>query len=160
MVPLRFVSEALGANVTWNNDEQTAIITTGVGGVAPAEAGLIRVTVASEKVDGAPSKTGDEFRIAATPELYLYFETWDDGTRHNWRVKWTSKEGRVFKEASVEPTKIAAGDVPARLYGYDTLRLQVPLARDQAFLPDAGVFYVTLYRDGVEVAKLPFWLKR
>lgn len=160
MVPLRFVSEALGANVSWNDEEQTAVVTTGQSTLPPGNSSVLKVMIATEKEDGAPTKTGEEFPIRTNPELYLYFEAWDDGKPHTWKVTWTSKEGRIYKEASVQPTRRASKDVPDRIYGYDSFRLQVPLARDQAMLPDAGVFYVTLYRDGVEVAKLPFWLTR
>ena len=157
LVPLRFVSEALGAQVAWDEANATAVINTGS---TAASAGLIRTLLATERADGVPAKTGEEFSINSAAALYFYFEAWDDGKNHTWRVQWLSSQGRVYKDATVEPTRVAAGDVPARLYGYSELRLQVPVARDQALLPDAGVFYVKLLRDGVEVARVPFWLTR
>jgi hypothetical protein len=68
MVPLRFVSEALGADVKWFDATQTVSITTGQDAVVPPEAmvipqGTVIPVRLDQKLSSATNRQGDSFTV-------------------------------------------------------------------------------------------------
>lgn len=161
MVPVRFVSEALGATVTWDGANETAVITTNPAAGSLIMAGLTgELKTSSDGKYKLPGEISDTINKRQTDKAYLYVKAWDDGKSHTWTVTWRNSQGVVYKTGEVTPQPLPKDDFDARIYLTDDFALTAPLTRGQSTIPSDGNFLVTVERDGRTYVRLPLKITR
>lgn len=185
LVPLRFVAQALGAAVGWDQNTRTATVQPDLIELVTAQSvdeptsSTSSTTVGTAAAGGGPVNTANSFSLQRNA-IYAYALLWDDGTSHTYTFRWTDASGRVLKNDPVQMENLVNGSVqapttgpglgwhltqhltgmPAQVAVEDPFALEMPFTLNQSRLPDAGLYFVTLYRDGTPVAKAAFTLTR
>ena len=113
LVPLRFVSEALGAEVEWNGDQRNVSITAEFGMVYRTPTGLVRPQICAPifGTDSSRFKAGDTYEFSY--RIINQFDTWYNTYKHVVRDLYNVKDLRTnyftsLNEAIYNATSLAS----------------------------------------------------
>lgn len=128
LVSLRFVAQALGATVTWDQGTLTAQVQPNLielvlaGSVTEPTATPSSTTVGTASAAGEPNNVAQSFPAssATSNAVFAYALLWDHGGSHTYEFQWTNSSGSVLKEDTVQMTPLSGqggANVTAPSYG-------------------------------------------
>jgi hypothetical protein len=128
LVSLRFVAQALGATVSWDQGTQTADVQPNLIELVTAKsvteptATPSSTTYGTASAAGGPNGVAQSFSSSSATgnDIVAYALLWDDGATHSYAFIWTNSSGQVLKDDTVQmqPLTGAGGaNVTAPTYG-------------------------------------------